>query len=322
MEKIDSIFPESTIKYCNIGDANIVYRNFEDLMPLGGLTKSLKTIKTVQKASDLLYTHVIKGLYGEHAFIYRFLPDLSLYHVRISTGCLGKCSYCAIKRGIGDSVSKPIDECLKEFRNGVKQGHQRIIIDGDDTGAYGLDIDTTFPALLDKITAVESDYRISIHNLHPAWVVRYIDDLEIILKRGKIGYIEAPIQSGSTRVLKLMKRYSDSEKMKEAMLRLKKSSPEMSLVTDYIIGFPTETDEDVHQTLQYLKEIKFSAGMIIPFSCAPGVEASHLEPKVDHNEVIRRIMFAKKFLKKLGYHVIYSSRKEFFIFWNESYKNE
>jgi tRNA A37 methylthiotransferase MiaB len=322
IEKIDTLFPGNKIKYRNIDDANIVYRNFKEFVPLGVLKKGFKNVESMEKVYVDIKNHVLKGLFGEHAFIYRFLPDPSLYHVRISTGCLGNCSYCSIKKGIGDCVSKPIDECINEFINGLNQGYKRLTIDGDDTGAYGLDIDNTFPELLYKITEIDGDYRISIRNLHPVWIVRYIDDLEIILKRKKIHYIETPIQSGCARILKLMKRYSDVERMKDAIFRLKKSFPDISLVTDYIIGFPMETEEDFKQTLNYLKEIEFSAGMIVPFSCTAGTEASNIEPKVGQWDVLRRIKFAKKFLKNLGYHVVYFSRKEFFLFWNESYKND
>ena len=120
----------------------------------------------------------------------------------------------------------------------------------------------------------------------------------------------------------MMRRYSDLAEMKEALLRLKQAFPDIVLVTDYIIGFPTETDEDFRQTLLYLQELAFSAGMIIPYSRTTGTDASTLEPTVEKHEVLRRIRVAKKFLQTLGYRVLYFPRKEFFIFWNDSYKNE
>jgi len=321
IEKIDTIFPENRIKYSTTDDANIVFKNLNELSPLEILKRTFRSIKSIESIYINVKNHIFKNLFGENSFIYRVFPDPLLYHVRTSTGCSGNCSYCSIKKGIGPCASKPLEDCIEEFRNGLNKGYKRFAIDGDDTGAYGIDIGSNLPELLYKITEIQGDYKISIRNIRPDWIVRYINDLEIILKRKKIISIESSIQSGSIRILKLMNRYSDIEKMKNAFLRLKKSFPSISLVTDYIIGFPTESEEDFKQTLDYLKEINFNAGMIIPFSCNTGTEAEKIVPKITRKDTYRRIKNAKKFLKKSGYHILFIPWNELFIFWNENYKN-
>jgi len=321
IENIDRIFPENNIKYCEISDANIVFRNFSGVKSLEILRKISKDIKTIERGYLKIGNYILKNLLGEHSMFYRFVPDASFYHIRISTGCLGKCSYCTIKKAIGPLSSKPIEEIKRELKSGLSKGYKKLIIDGDETGGYGTDLNSSFPELLYKITEIKGDYTISIRNLDPKWIIRYIDDLEIILKRKKIRSIETSIQSGSNRILKLMNRYSNIEEIKDVLLRLRTFFPDLSLTTDYILGFPSETMDDFHQTLGFFRDINFSGGMIIPFSCKTGTEAENIEPKITKKEMSQRFRFARKFLKHFGYHVIYSSRTKFFIFNNETYRN-
>ena len=320
IEKIDEVFSGNKIKYYDIADANIVFKNLNKKTIRGIFKNTFWTVKLIWRIYVKIRKHIIKSLFGENSLIYRYLPEKTEYHIKISTGCLGNCSYCSIKEGIGSCVSKPLDECIKEFKNGLNQGFNKFVIDADETGCYGLDINSNLPELLYKITEIPGNFEISIRNLDPIWVVRYINDLEIILKRKKIIDIESSIQSGSIRILKLMRRYSDIKKMKDAYLRLKKAHPDISLITDYILGFPTESKEDIKQTLRYISEINFTAGTIIPFSCRTGTEAENIEPKVTSKQMSKGFKYAKKFLKKIGYSVLYFPRRGFFIFRKKDYK--
>lgn len=224
----------------------------------------------------------------------------------ISRGCTKNCSYCAIKKAIGPLISKPLDQCVKEFKKGLSLGYKDFVITADDVGAYGLDINSSFPKLLGKITSVEGDYNIEIQGLHPVWIVKYIDELEGILKRRKIKIIICPIQSGSSRLLKLMHRYHNTEKMKEVFLRIKKSFPDLSLETNYLVGFPTETDEDVEETLSFIKQVNFDACYVFPFSCKTGTMAEKIEPKIQKQEIFKRLEYVKEYFKNtdIPVHVI------------------
>ena len=315
IEKIDTLFPDVKIKFNTIDDANIVFKNINEKTIMGIIRNIIGTIKPIEKIYHDLKRNILQFIFGNNAILYKYLQDSSLYHVRISTGCLGKCSYCAIKKGIGSCVSKPLNECVKEFKNGLEKGYKKFIIDGDDIGAYGLDIDSNLPELLDNITKIEGDFKILVSNLHPKWVVEYISELEIILKRKKIENIQCSIQSGSSRILTLMNRYSDIEKIKHALDRLKDSNPNISLITDYILGFPTESEEDFQQTIEYIKSIKFDGGMIIPFSLNKGTEAEKIIPKVNQETIKKRFKVAKKYLKVSEYHVLYLPRFKSIIFF-------
>jgi tRNA A37 methylthiotransferase MiaB len=215
-----------------------------------------------------------------------------MYRMRVSWGCNSNCSYCGIKEAIGPHKSKSIEKIIGEFRQGLNKGYKHFVINADDIGAYGTDINSSFAELLDKLTNISGEYDISIANLSPRWLIKYIDDLEKIFKRKKIMRLSVPIQSGSSRILKLMNRYPDTDKIKDAFLRLKTAFPKLSLHTHVILGFPTETDEDLKHTLYFIKNSNISAGQIKPFSCKAGSGAEHIVPKVSQEEIYKRSQYA------------------------------
>ena len=104
--------------------------------------------------------------------------------------------------------------------------------------------------------------------------------MEEIVKRGKITILNCHIQSGNNRILKLMKRYSDTEKIKDAFLRLKKAFPKLIIDTDVIAGFPTETEEEFKDSLNFIKSTNLDMGLMIGFSCKSGTEAEDIKPKI------------------------------------------
>ena len=128
-----------------------------------------------------------------------------------------------------------------------------------------------------------------------------------LLKKGKIIHIDIPFQSGSRRILKLMRRFNDTEKMKEAYLRIRNKYPEISLTTQNIVGFPTETEEDFKQTLSLIKDVGFNGGYLYRFSLKTGTTAETIAPKVPKNEIARRMKIAKKFLQQDRCSVFYRS---------------
>lgn len=237
-----------------------------------------------------------------------------MYRIRISWGCNCSCAYCGIRNAIGKHISKPIDQCLRKFKKGLAKGEKHFMLNRDDIGSYGVDIKFSFSDLMDKMTSVPGDYKISITNLNPQWIVKNIDKLEDIFKRGKIVRIGAPMHSSSSRILKLMNRFHNVEKITNALLRLKKSYPKLSIHTHIMLGFPTETEEDFQKTLSFIKNSNISAGQFFPFSLKSDTEAENIGPKIPDEEVDKRLKDAKILLKNSGYAIPFRSRNKGFLF--------
>lgn len=307
MEKIDEFFPEHKIKLREIPDSTIPWQAIDESNTFVAFTEQIKKLKLVNKINKIFTNAIRRSLVGLNPmFLYYANSVEDPYFIRPSRGCLGKCAYCAINKAIGTMHSKPLDEIISDFKRGLNQGYKNFVIDADDLGCYGIDIGSNIPQLLNKIISIPGDYRLDLHFIHPQWVIKYINELEEILKSGKIYRIGSSIQAGNPRILKLMHRYSDTEKIKETFLRLKKAYPPLLLETEIIVGFPTETFEEFLDSLRIIEEVRFGWGVIYPFSCKTGTEAENINPKNSQKEILKRIKYAKKYLRKRKYNVRYA----------------
>ena len=306
-QKIESLFPPiNNIRYCEVEDSNSVLRDIPKIESTNFFKKNFEKSSDTKNIRLRIRNHILRNMFGEHSITYKYHTERNyLYHIRISWGCIGNCSFCITKKAIGSFKSKPFEECIQEFKRGLKAGYRDFIICSDDPGAYGLDIKNSFPNLLNEMTNIEGNYNLMITGLSPVMLMNYVDEMEEILKKKKITAILFPIQSGSSRILKLMNRYSDVEKMKDAFLRLKKAFPDLILETQIILGFPTETLEDFKQSLNFVKECNFYSGYLYKFSCRPGTDAEKIEPKVSDEEMSKRLKYAKNFFRKEGYKMSY-----------------
>ena len=320
LEEIDSLFPEHNYKFSYIDDQNFLFeKNQSEFSKIRN--EAFSKLGFLNNIFFKLQQHIFKYLLGKDSSVFYLLNIFfggRPYFLSIARGCHGNCSYCAIKKAVGPYKSKSLEKCVKEFEKGLKNNEKHIILVADDVGPYGLDVDSTLPDLLDKITNISGDYELLIRGLNPSWLVKYSDSLNKIVKRKKIKGMAIPIQSGSNRVLKLMQRYSDTSKMKQAFLDLKKSFKDLKLSTSFIIGFPTETMDDFNQTLSFVKEVDVDLGFIYKFSCRKGTEAEKINPKISDKEIDRRLKYAKKFLKRYGYKVIYLRNMHFYVFFKRN----
>jgi len=304
LDKIESLFPRSKIEFKRINDANLLFQNIDKNSLMWIVREIFDRIRWIKMFFLFIKSHAYK-----HIFKFPKIPRY--FHIRISWGCNGNCSYCTIKNAIGSLRSKPMAQCLSEFKKGLKGGYLNFVIDGDDVGSYGIDIGSNFSQLMNNLTKVPGNYKLKIEYLSPRWVIKYIDKLKEILKRNKITEMNIPIQSGSERILKLMHRYSDTEKIENTILKLREFCPELILSTHIIVGFPTETNKDFRRTLSLVKNCCFSMGNFFQYSHKNNSEAAYFEPKIHQKEINKRFKYAKKFLKKEGYHIFNLSKMSF-----------
>jgi len=304
MEKIDSFFPEHEIKFNQIKDTNIPWINIDETRLSDVFKEIIIRTKIGKQMYVYFFDYIFKRLLGKNYLIgSQFMSILYSDYciIRISQGCVNNCAYCVAKRAIGIHKSKPVNECVREFEIGLEKGFRNFILTGDDTGAYGADIDNSFPELLDTLTKITGCYNITIHALNPNWVVKYIAEIEPILHRGKIKIISIPIQSGSDRILNMMHRFSCSKKMKEALVRVKKAYPGLVLDTHVIVGFPGETEDEFIESLELIKDVGFDFGSLIPLSIRPDTEIENIITKVSNLEIERRVEIGRDYLSNLGY---------------------
>jgi MiaB/RimO family radical SAM methylthiotransferase len=220
------------------------------------------------------------------------------YTIRISTGCLGNCSYCSIKQARGKISSRPIQTIVSEVKDGLELGYHDYALIGTDIGDYGKDLETNLLELLKAIISIPGRFQLRLRNVNPRWLVPNVDALCEILKSGKIGYIQSPIQSGSNRILKLMKRGYLAGDYLNAMERIRKSSTEVFLKTQLIVGFPTESEEDFLDSLRLYDPGLFNYIEVFSYSSRPNTKASMMSGQLPEQVIWRRY---KKLLVKSNF---------------------
>ena len=199
--------------------------------------------------------------------------------LKIQDGCTNFCSYCIIPYARGNSRSKELKDVIKEAKTLVSNGHKEIVVTGIDTGSYGKDIGSSLVELLKELEKIEGLDRIRISSIEAKQVTFELIDL---LKGSKkiVKHLHIPLQSGSNRILKLMNRHYDKEYFIETIDRIRKEIDNISITTDFIVGFPTETNEDFNESLETLKEINFQKIHTFKYSIRKGTKAEAL-PQVD-----------------------------------------
>jgi tRNA-2-methylthio-N6-dimethylallyladenosine synthase len=214
--------------------------------------------------------------------------------VTIQKGCDNKCTFCIVPSTRGVEVSRSSAEIVDEVRRLVEQGVREITLIGQNVNSYGLKVagEKTFAQLLYAVADVDGVERIRYTTSHPRDmgpdVIQAYRDLPQLTS-----HLHLPVQSGSSRVLRRMKRFYTRERYLEVVDQLRDARPDIALSTDFIIGFPGETDEDFEQTMTLLEEVRFHSSYSFKYSQRPGTPALRLvkrapiEPKTSSARLTR-----------------------------------
>lgn len=189
-----------------------------------------------------------------------FPKDLTKgFSIQISEGCTNTCSYCAAKLARGNIHSFPQEEILKELQQALKAGYKTIYLTCQDTAAYGLDKNHSpqLPELLKNLTNTPGDFQMRVGMMHPSNTLPILNQLIKIFKSPKIKpFLHLPIQSGSNKILKQMNRKYKVNHCIKIIKKFRKNIPNITISTDIIVGYPTETRRDFKKTLKLIKKIK------------------------------------------------------------------
>ena len=204
--------------------------------------------------------------------------DKDIGIISIGEGCQSSCTFCSTKLARGNLRSYRIGDIKRSVEKSVKEGCRKIYLTSQDNGCYGFDIKTNLPELLDELTTIEGDYIIRVGMMNPWHLAKILPQLLKSYKSEKImKFLHAPVQSGSEKILKHMKRIHTVENYKEAVKKFRKQFPEISIATDIIVGYPLETEEDFILTYNLIKETRPEVLNISKFSSRPGTKAAELK---------------------------------------------
>lgn len=220
--------------------------------------------------------------------------------VSIMQGCNMRCSFCIVPDTRGKERGRPIDDIVDEVRGLVAKGVREVTLLGQIVNLYGrtefekVDGKSPFVQLLEAVHEIDGLERIRFTSPHP---IGYRDDLvEAFTYLPKLcSHIHFPMQSGSDRILKLMRRPYKNEKFLSICAKMKAARPDLAITTDIIVGFPGETEEDFQETLKCMKEVGFDNSFIFRYSKRKDTPAAEMEDqlservKEERNQALLRV---------------------------------
>ena len=202
-------------------------------------------------------------------------------NVTIMKGCNNFCSYCIVPYVRGREVSRTPEEIISEVKSLVRKGVKEVCLLGQNVNSYGRNLSEKidFPDLLSLVNKVEGIERIRFVTSHPK---DFSDKMIYAMAENDKAcrYLHLPLQSGSNQILKAMNRRYTYEEYKEKILKAREVMPDIEFSSDFIVGFPNETDEDFNATLNAVKEIGYDRIFAFNYSKRPGTKAFDMEDNV------------------------------------------
>ena len=212
--------------------------------------------------------------------------------VSIMEGCNKYCTYCVVPYTRGEEVSRPCDDVIYEVAQLAEQGVREVNLLGQNVNAYrGATFDDgicTFAELLRLVASIDGIDRIRFTTSHP---IEFTDDIVDVYKDTPelVSFLHLPVQSGSDRVLNLMKRSHTALEYKSIIRKLHKARPNIQISSDFIVGFPGETQADFEQTMQLIADVNFDLSYSFIYSARPGTPAAEMEDNVSEDEKKQRL---------------------------------
>ena len=210
-------------------------------------------------------------------------------YLKIAEGCNKHCTYCIIPKVRGEYRSVPMELLLDEARQLAVKGIKELILVAQETTLYGMDLygEKKLPELLDRLCEIEGLIWIRIMYCYPEEITQEL--IDVMKRQPKIcHYLDIPIQSGSDRILKLMGRRTDTAQIEALVDHLREEIPDICIRTTFITGFPTETEEDFTETMEFINRMEFDRLGAFTYSPEEGTPAAVMDGQVEEEIKLRR----------------------------------
>jgi threonylcarbamoyladenosine tRNA methylthiotransferase CDKAL1 len=232
--------------------------------------------------------------------------------VQIASGCLSECSFCQTKLVKGNLRSYRPGDIIRQIKSDIKQGCKEIWLSSTDNGCYGRDIGSNLASLLLQCCELDGEFKIRIGMMNPMYIPQLLSPLlDIFLHKNKVlKFLHIPVQSGSDRILRRMRRSHSALTFMKGVQFFRERIPKITIATDIIVGYPSETEEDFQQTVDLITKTEPDIVNISKYSARPGVLASS-EKKVPSHITKRRTHTMDKLAKEIS-----SARNSQWVGWS------
>ncbi len=240
---------------------------------------------------------------AERRFFAPLIDDINSVtaFVTIMEGCDNFCTYCVVPYLRGRELSRPAPEIITEINELVKRGVKEVTLLGQNVNSYCSEQDgqkINFPTLLRMIADIGGLERIRFTSSHPKDLSDELINCFVELPK-LCSHIHLPVQSGSTRILKLMNRKYTREHYLQLIEKIRNAKPDMAITTDIIVGFPGETESDFEETMSLLDTVRFDGTFSFKFSPRPLTPSAKMDGQIPYKVKTERIMRLQEFQKKV-----------------------
>jgi MiaB/RimO family radical SAM methylthiotransferase len=308
IDELDRHFPSIRYRFADIAQSNLIPQQVNH----SSWSRAIRTFFEQFEVTPAFFSRVATYIGN------KIRKETRGYYLFTCRGCLGQCTYCAVRYAVGTIRSKPLETVIEEFHRGVAEGYHDFIVLGDDVGAYGKDRGAGFPdlitALLDAarqrapVSGGNGVAGFHIDELNPKWLILYRDELAGMMTSKAVRSVLCPVQSGSDRILELMKRGHGAEDITETLNLIRAANPDLRLTSQMMVGFPTETEGDFEDTLHLMERCRFDEVTLFPYDEKENTEAAGLYPKIPRDVMEKRVGEAFAHLRKRGIRPLLSCR--------------
>ncbi|HLA21915.1 MAG TPA: tRNA (N(6)-L-threonylcarbamoyladenosine(37)-C(2))-methylthiotransferase [Nitrosopumilaceae archaeon] len=220
--------------------------------------------------------------------------------VEIASGCMSECTFCQTKLSKGDLRSYRIGDIVRQVKHDIDNDCKEVWLSSTDNGCYGFDIGTDLPRLISVVGEIERDFMIRIGMMNPMYMPRIRDGLLRSFENTKVfKFLHIPVQSGSNRILKEMKRGHTAQVFRDTSDKFRKKFGKFTISTDIIVGFPFESDGEFEETVDLIKETRPDVINLSRYSARPGTKAAKMT-QLDVSEVKRRSKIVYELAKNIS----------------------
>jgi threonylcarbamoyladenosine tRNA methylthiotransferase CDKAL1 len=259
-------------------DQNMVERMFPSASLLGPHSID-KTIDVVNSALTGKKSVILDDSTHDKINVPRIRLNPIVGIVEIASGCMSECTFCQTKLAKGGIRSYSAGEILRQIKSDIKDGCKEIWLTSTDNGCYGKDLGSNIVELLQLCCSIDSHFMLRLGMMNPMHLNSIAKELlEVYEHNEKIfKFLHIPVQSGSDRVLRKMKRGHSAKTYREIVKAFRSQIPEITIATDVIVGFPSETEDDFQKTLELIKDTQPDIVNSSKFSARPNTAAANLK---------------------------------------------
>jgi len=236
-------------------------------------------------------------------------------YVKVSEGCSRTCSFCIIPRMRGIMKSRAVDSIYQEVKSLGDSGVREINLVAQDMTSYGRDIGTNLTMLLKELTSIDTISWVRLHYCYPWGMTNELVDL-LASNNNILPYVDMPIQHINDRILTLMDRKTPSSRIFSILNNLKSNIRDLTLRTTFIVGFPSETDSEFNELVDFIKEVEFDRVGAFKYSPEEGTPSYGLEDEVDQDirdERLERLMDVQSDISLSKNNMLIGKRFNYFV---------